>query len=105
MNISQFLESLPGRVPPEALAGLDATINFDLTGDDGGQYTLSIHDNTIRHHPGLAESPTCGVKSDHATFVRIINKEENVLMAMFTGKLKIHNQMEMVRFAKILGLM
>lgn len=105
MNINQFLESLPGRVPPEALAGLDATINFDLSGDEGGQYTLSIRDNIIRHQMGLAENPTCGVKTDHATFVKIINKEENVLMAMFTGKLKIQNQMEMVRFAKILGLM
>ncbi len=105
MDARRFLESLSERVPAESLSGESSKIAFDLTGDAGGQYTLVIRENSLWIEEGLHEDAPCGLHADHETFLRIVNRQENVLMAVMMGRLRIRNQVEMIRFARILGFM
>lgn len=105
MDARTFFESLQERVRQEDLLGESSRIAFDLHGDMGGQYTLIIHEERIVIEEGLHEDAPCALRAEFATFMRIVNREENVLMAMMAGKLKIKNQMEMLKYAKVLGFM
>lgn len=105
MEARQFLESLRDRVPAEALMGENTKIAFDLAGDRGGQFTLVIQETTMIVEEGLHDDAPCGLRAEHETFLRIVNKEENVMMAVMMGRLRIKNQMEMIRYARILGFM
>ncbi len=105
MEARTFLEDLRQRVPVESLAEYAGKIAFDLAGEKGGQYTLVITEEGVLVDDGLHDDAHCGLEATYETLIRVVRKEENVLMAMMMGKLKVRNQGEMIRYAKILGFM
>ena len=105
MQARQFLEDLRQRVPAESLADYAGKIAFDLAGDQGGQYTLVISESGVVIDEGIHDDAHCGLQASYETLTRIIAREENVLMAMMMGKLKVTNQGEMIKYARILGFM
>ena len=105
MEARQFLEDLRLRIPAEPLADHYGKIAFNLAGDRGGQYTLVISESGALVDEGLHHDAHCGLETTFETLIRIVRKEENVLMAMMMGKLKVKNQGEMIKYARILGFM
>jgi len=105
MTGGEFIDGLPGKVKPEAIEGLETTFHFDLSGDGGGQKTLVLKDNALVAHDGLIGDAKCVVKAKSDDFVKVVKGELNPMMAVLTGKLKISNQSEMIKYAKIFGLM
>jgi len=105
MTTKDFLDKLAAKSLPEALEGKDGKINFDVSGDGGGAYTVVIENGTMRIEEGLADDPTCGIKGDSATMTGMVDGSVNPMMAIMMGKIKIQNQGEMMKYAKVLGLM
>lgn len=105
MNSKDFIYKLPSKVSPAAIEGHDTTFHFDLEGDDGGKYTVQVVDNKVVVSDGLNGEPTCLVRSSNENFLKLIQGDLNPMMAILTGKVKISNQAEMLRYAKIFGLM
>lgn len=105
MNSRDFIYKLPSRISPAAIEGHKTTFHFDLEGENGGQYTVSIADNQVTVLDGLTGEPTCSIKAKEENFSKLINGELNPMMAVLTGKVKISNQAEMMRYAKVFGLM
>jgi hypothetical protein len=58
LNLVQTLEGMPLTFNPEAAAGLTATIQFDVSGDESGTYHLSIASGECIFHKGTTDSPT-----------------------------------------------
>ncbi|MCB0659149.1 MAG: SCP2 sterol-binding domain-containing protein [Saprospiraceae bacterium] len=105
MNARDFIFNLPGKVRKEAVEGLETVFHFELTGEDGGDYTLALKDGMLDASEGLHGDPKCTVKASSDNFLKLVNGNLNPLMAILTGKVKVSNQSEMVRYAKIFGLM
>ena len=105
MTAKEFLEGLPSKVNKEALEGLETLFHFDLEGDGGGQMTLSVKDGELTAEEGLNGEPRCTVKAKASDFVSVATGNLNPMMAVLTGKLKMSNQGEMIKYAKIFGLM
>lgn len=104
MNATEFLMSLPERVRKEALEGHTTRFHFILK-DTEKEVTLAIQDGELIAEEGLVGDAKCVVKSTEENLMKLVNKDLNPMMALLTGKLKISNQGEMVKYAKILGLM
>ena len=105
MTSREFLYALPGKVQPESIQGLETLFHFELEGEGGGQYTLKVADGKFTVTDGLNGNPTCIVRSSEETFHKLISGDLNPMMAVLTGKIKISNQGEMLRYAKLFGLM
>ena len=105
MTSREFLYALPTKVSPSVIEGLDTVFHFDLEGDHGGQYTITIANNQIAVSDGLNGEPKCVVRATAENFINLATGELNPMMAVLTGKVKISNQGEMLRYAKIFGLM
>ncbi len=105
MTAKEFIQGLPAKVKPEALAGVNTTFHFDISGADGGQYTISVADNKIESAEGLVGTPKCVVSGSDQNFMGIVTGKLNPMMAILTGKVKISNQGEMLKYAKMFGLM
>jgi putative sterol carrier protein len=103
MTAQEFFETLPSKVNPAALEGMNSVFHFDI--GDAGQYTLSLQDGKLDVKQGLEGEPSCGVKTSQETLMGLLSKDVNPMMAMMTGKLKITNPGEMMKYAKIFGLM
>ena len=105
MTSREFIYDLPSRVSPEAIEGHETTFHFDLEGENGAKYTVKVADNRIAVEEGLTGDPACVVKTSDENFMKLIRGDLNPMMAVLTGKVKISNQGEMIRYAKIFGLM
>ncbi|MBK9104960.1 MAG: SCP2 sterol-binding domain-containing protein [Saprospiraceae bacterium] len=105
MTSRDFLYGLPSKVSPSAIEGLDTVFHFDLDGESGGQYTITVADQKVTVADGLIGEPKCVVRTSGENFINLATGELNPMMAVLTGKVKITNQGEMLRYAKIFGLM
>ncbi len=105
MTSRDFIYGLPAKVPAAAIEGMETTFHFDLTGENGGQYTISIADQKVEVTDGLNGDASCVVSASEDNFVNLAKGDLNPMMAMLTGKLKISNQGEMLKYAKLFGLM
>lgn len=103
MTAQDFFESLPEKINPAAVEGLSSIFHFDIA--DAGQFTLTLDNGKLNVSQGLVGEPSCKVSASQDTLVGLLKKEVNPMMAMMTGKLKISNVGEMMKYAKIFGLM
>ena len=105
MNVKDFLENLPSSVPQEAIQGMETVFHFDIKGDPGLQATITLKDGKVSHQEGLHGEPKCVVSSTKENIDAVLSGQMNPMMAIMTGKIKISNTAEMMKYAKIFGLM
>jgi putative sterol carrier protein len=105
MATRDILYSLPQKVSPSAIEGLETIFHFDIECDEGGQYTVQVKDGQVLVNDGFLGEPKCVVRTSDKNFIGLIKGDINPMMAVLTGKVKITNQGEMLKYAKIFGLM
>jgi putative sterol carrier protein len=103
MTSKEFLMNLPSKVNTKAIDGMNTIFHFDLEGESGGQVTVKVEEGNMTILEGLVGSPDCKVSATEENFKKVLKGELNPMMAILTGKLKISNQMEMMKFGKLLG--
>jgi putative sterol carrier protein len=77
------------RFDPKKAENVNATIQFDLSGDTGGQYWLRIGDGKAESGVGQADSPRMTLKASADDFINMMNGALNPMQAFMTGKIKI----------------
>lgn len=105
MTAKEFILNLPAQVNPDALTGIETLFHFDIAGDNGGEFTVEVTGGKVNATEGLSGDPKCVVKAKDETLIGIIKGDVNPMMAVLTGKLKISNQGELLKYAKLFGLM
>ena len=103
IDVKQFLFVLPKKANPDALEGLSTLFHFDVAGS--GQFTVKVDGGKLDVSEGLSGEPACKVSTSAESFSKLISGDLNPMMAMMTGKLKISNPGEMLKYAKMFGLM
>ncbi len=103
IDVKEFLFSLPEKVKPEVIEGLSTLFHFDF--GDTGQYTVQLDNGKMSVSEGFNGDATCKVTTSSETFNKLLSGDVNPMMAMMTGKLKISNPGEMLKYAKMFGLM
>ena len=78
---------------PAKIAAMDAGFSFDLSGDDGGPFHITLHDGTGRAGPGAAESPNVTITMKDTDFVDLATGKLDGTAAFMSGKLKIKGDM------------
>ena len=88
-EIAGIFDTMVKRFDPAKAEGLNATIQFDLSGDNGGAYWLRIADGKAESGVGQSESPRMTLKAKADDFVGMLNGTMNPMQAFMTGKVKI----------------
>jgi putative sterol carrier protein len=90
----EFMETvLPNKLAPEKLAGLDMTLQFSITGPNGGDWVLTIKDNKAEVKTGTMENPKITLKMKDEDYVKLVNGELSGQKAFMSGKLKFKGDM------------
>ncbi len=74
---------------PDKVAGLVATYLFDLSGDDGGKWTLACDGEKAEISEGEQGEIQCTISMTDADFVEMMSGQLNPQMAFMTGKLRV----------------
>lgn len=101
----EIITGMPDHIRPEVLKGLHTKFHFDISGEGGGQFTVTIAEGKCEVAEGLTGEPTCKVSASNDTFTGLVDGSVNGPMAVMMGKVKVSNIPEMMKFAKLFGMM
>ena len=99
-TVEGLMSSLPQRLRPEKAEGWQTCFHFKLRGADAPEWTVRIADGRCEVARGLLGSPECVVEMKEETYVGIETGRVNPQVAFMTGKVKVSDIAEMMRFAK-----
>jgi len=71
---------------PKAAGNLKATIQFEVTGTQPGNWVLSIEHGKCTYHEGKVDSPTLTIKTPSEIWLAIANREIDGQQAFMEGK-------------------
>jgi putative sterol carrier protein len=89
ITVQQLIENHPKAFIPSAAEGVEAVIQYRLTGDEGGDYIIAIKDGACSVEPGLAESPKMTLTADAGDFRDVLTGKANGMQYFMMGKLKL----------------
>ncbi len=88
-TIKELFESLPSKLDKEAAEDLDVVYQFDLTGSQGGQYQVLVHDGTCRVKEGLHTDPHVTLSMAAGDCLKILNGQLSGPAMAMSGRLQI----------------
>ena len=89
----QVIQAMPDYFQPEKAGSTNATIQFDLSGEQGGQYNLKIAEGELAPAKGVADNPDLTLIAAAEDCVRIFTGQMDPTAAFMSGKLKIKGNM------------
>lgn len=102
MTAKEFLWSIPEKAKGETLEGMDTLFHFEI---DNEELSVKVENGVVSVHEGFEGDANCVIKSTNDNFMGIVNGDVNPTMAVLTGKIKINNPTELIKYAKSFGMM
>ena len=93
MTPKEIFAEMPKNLNADAAKGMNSTIQFNLSGDNGGQWHVVIKDGTCQVQEGTASSANMTLSMSAQDYVDMIMGKLNGQMAFMSGKLKISGDM------------
>lgn len=87
-TVREIFEGMPGTFLREKAAGMNAVIQFDITGDGGGQWYAAIRNGDLAVVEGLHQSPQLTLSASARDYVDISTGKLNDQLAFMTGRIK-----------------
>ena len=88
-TVKEYFETLPARFVAKAAKGLKAVFQFELGGDGGGTYHVTVDDGTMAVAEGPSPTPSATLRMSAENYVKMANGELNGAMAFMKGQLKV----------------
>lgn len=103
-TVQEIFDMIGQRPLPEQAADINATIQFDLSGEGGGQWNLTATGGKVTASPGTADNPNLTISATAADYLALFNGQLNAMNAFMQGKLKVKGDMALaMRLQKLLG--
>jgi len=102
LTIESLMTLLPEVFLPEQALGISAVINFDLSGDGGGDWTVTIRDQKCTAGAGKADSPDLSLAAKARDILDIFTGRLDPTRALLFGKLRMTGDMRLaMRLAEL----
>ena len=88
-NPQEVFDAMASHFKPEEAGAMSATVQFDLSGDGGGQWHAVLADGKLTVQPGPAAAPTTTIITSADNFLALVNGELKPMPAFMTGKVKV----------------
>jgi putative sterol carrier protein len=89
----QVIEAMPTYFQPDKAGNTNATIQFDLSGDQAGKWYLKVANGQASASEGQTETPNLTFLADARDAVKIFTGKLDPTAAFMSGKLKIKGDM------------
>ena len=89
----QVIGAMPEYFQPEKAGNTNATIQFDLSGEQAGKWFLKVADGQASANEGQVENPNLTLLADGRDAVKIFTGRMDPTAAFMSGKLKVKGDM------------
>jgi putative sterol carrier protein len=94
-TVEQLIKNHEKAFQPEKAMGLDAVIQYHLTGEEGGDWIITIRDDKCTVQEGIAENPKMTLTADAKEFGDILLGKMDGMAAFMQGKLKLSGDLNL----------
>jgi putative sterol carrier protein len=94
-SIQDLLDRLPGLFVPEKAAGIDAVVQFNLSGDNGGKWFVTIRDQKCSVSSGEAAQPRLVFSASAQDCLDVFTGKLDGMRAYMSGRLKLSGDIGM----------
>ncbi len=105
LTIAKLMDLMPKAFLPEKAAGVEAVIQYHLSGAQGGDWVITIANGACTVAPGSVEAPKLTLTADSADYLSIITGKLNAMSAFAEGKVKLKGDlglaMKLMNFFKL----
>ena len=105
LTVAKLMSKMPEAFIPEKAVGLNATIQFNFTGEEQGSWYAVIKDGAVKVDQGVNPGPTMTLTADSADYIKVFTGELDPMSAFMQGKLKLQGDlnlaMKMSQFFKM----
>jgi putative sterol carrier protein len=104
-SVKEIFAKMPEVFDRGAAAGLDVVIQFNIEGDEGGDWYAVIKDQTCTVSEGVHDSPTLSLRMADKNWIALCKGELNAVFAFMSGKLKAKGDIVLAqRLTKLFSL-
>ncbi|GCE23949.1 SCP2 sterol-binding domain-containing protein [Dictyobacter kobayashii] len=96
-SIARFLGGLPLVFQREKATEMDVTYHFTFTGQEKRTTTIIIRHKTLQIQDGLKGEADLVIKVDSATWLKILDKKQNIILAILQRKLQLKGSPQLLR--------
>jgi len=96
MSVKPVFEAMPVGLNKEAAKDADVVYQFNLSGDGGGQFVVSIKHGSCTVQEGAAENPDVTVSALAADYMEIVTGAYPFGLAFINGRLKVEGDLRLV---------
>jgi len=88
-TIKEFFGLLPGKLDSDAAEDLEAVYQFDLSGAQGGQYIVTVHEGTCQVKEGVHDDPHVTLSMAGEDCIKVLTGQLSGQAAAMSGKLRV----------------
>jgi putative sterol carrier protein len=94
-TVREVFEEIPAHFNADAWGSQNATLQFNITGDDGGTWTAKIDNGKLTVSEGAAENADMTVTTSGNDMLAMVNGELNAVSAFMQGRVRIDGDMSL----------
>jgi len=103
-SVSKLFDEMPKVFDAEKAGDYDATVQFKLTGEDGGDWYVVIAEGEIEVEKGIADEPTATLHMEASDYAAMVSGELNPMTAFMQQKVKVEGDLNAVmKFQALFG--
>lgn len=95
ISVKQLIYNHEKAFLPDVAGDIDVVIQYKLTGEEGGNYIITIKDRQCKVSEGEAESPTMTLTADANDFRDVLLGRANGMQYFMQGKLKLSGDLNL----------
>jgi putative sterol carrier protein len=104
-TLAEIFERMPQQFNAEKAGDMNATVQFDLSGDDRGQWYVVIADGAAAVEEGTADNATATLKMVASDYKDMIGGKLNPMAAFMSGKVKVEGDLNTImKFQSVFGM-
>ncbi len=92
-TVKETFDLMPSKFRADKATGINATIQYDISGDQGGSWHAVIKDGTCKVNSGPAATPNLTLSMGAQDWLDMIGGKLSGQMAFMSGKLKLKGDM------------
>lgn len=93
INIQSLMQQAQQAFQPEKAAGVDAKVQFHITGNQGGDWVGTIQNQKLDVTQGSVPNPNLTISADTGDIQNLLSGKLNPMQAFMQGKVQIKGDM------------
>jgi putative sterol carrier protein len=103
-SVAKLFEEMPNAFDAEKAGDMDAVVQFDLSGDEGGEWYVTVVDGTCSVEKGTADDPTSTIRMEASDYGDMIAGRLDPMTAFIQQKVRVEGDLNTVmKFQTLFG--